>query len=208
VRRIWITSASFAFVVGFAQSALGLPPLPASIRLTKTVGTSPGCATTDSITVPAGTQVFYCYEVGNTGAFAFLTHTLVDDQFGVLFGPAASLPLAPGQEFQVFFQTPINVDTTNRATWTAQGGVGAPELVFTRTATDRATVTVTEMGPSGCSDEIDNDEDMLVDCVDPECEGEAVCVAPAPTLGTGALIFSALLLLGIGGLGLTARRRA
>jgi hypothetical protein len=47
---------------------------------------------------------------------------------------------------------------------------------------------------------------MLVDCVDPECEGEAVCVAPAPTLGTGALIFSALLLLGIGGLGLTLRR--
>ncbi|MEP0774572.1 MAG: PKD domain-containing protein, partial [Acidobacteriota bacterium] len=38
--------------------------LTASISLAKTVGTAPAvCATTDAITVPAGTTVYYCYEV-------------------------------------------------------------------------------------------------------------------------------------------------
>ncbi len=47
------------------------PPQPA-ISLNKTVGTTPGvCAAGDNITVTAGTEVYYCYQVENTGDVAF-----------------------------------------------------------------------------------------------------------------------------------------
>ncbi len=40
-----------------------------AIELTKTVGTAPGvCAPTSAITVPIGTDVYYCYEVTNSSA--------------------------------------------------------------------------------------------------------------------------------------------
>ncbi len=43
-------------------------PQVASISLAKTVGTTAGvCATTSTISVSAGTTVYYCYEVTNTG---------------------------------------------------------------------------------------------------------------------------------------------
>ena len=37
---------------------------------------------TDAITVSAGTQVYYCYEVENTGDVTFEFHDLEDDQLG------------------------------------------------------------------------------------------------------------------------------
>ncbi|MFN8494101.1 MAG: SdrD B-like domain-containing protein [Caldilineaceae bacterium] len=53
-----------------------------SIILTKTVGTAPnGCATTNIITVAAGTPFYYCYTVQNTGAVTLTTHTIKDTQY-------------------------------------------------------------------------------------------------------------------------------
>ena len=50
-----------------------------AIELTKTVGTVAGvCATTDTITVATGTEVYYCYEVTNTGGVALNLHALSD----------------------------------------------------------------------------------------------------------------------------------
>jgi hypothetical protein len=177
--------------------------VPASIVLTKTVGTEDGiCAATKEITVPAGTLVTYCYVVQNTGLITFMTHTLTDSRLGVLVGPNAIQALPAGQIIQVLAQSPIVTDTVNTAEWAARVSV------ITSTSTSMATVTVTETGAAGCSDTIDNDGDGFIDCLDPECVGDPVCVAQAPTLGTPALLFSALLLLAIGGFALVARRRA
>jgi len=118
-----------------------IPGANPSISLVKTVGTVAGvCATTDAITVVAGTTVYYCCEVTNTGDVTLYLHDLVDDQLGTLF-TGLLYSLAPGASVntvQAFRSIPavINTTTTNTATWTAYvaGGPSAQ-------ATDTATVT-------------------------------------------------------------------
>ncbi len=113
-----------------------------AITLDKTVGTVSGvCSTTDTITVPAGTEVFYCYEVTNTGDVAFEVHNLVDDQLGTILSGFAFV-LAPGASVNTVdagltISTIVNATTMNTATWTAfvPGGPSAE-------ATDSATVNV------------------------------------------------------------------
>src|SRR5947208_7528235 len=51
----------------------------ATIIVTKTVSTLPSpCAMTKAITVAAGTQLYYCYSVQNTGNITLATHTIKD----------------------------------------------------------------------------------------------------------------------------------
>ena len=94
-------------------------PVPA-IELNKTVGTTAGvCATTDSVTVTAGTQVYYCYQVENTGEVTLNYHDLVDSELGVL---ANDLPyvLAPGAfSPEVIVPATPMATVTNVGTWTA-----------------------------------------------------------------------------------------
>ncbi len=116
------------------------PPNPA-ITLAKTVGTDPlVCATTDEITVPAGTDVTYCYEVTNTGDVTLNLHDLDDSELGNLLS-GLSYALAPGASAFVTETATINVTTVNTATWTAYNGspTAPSHLVH---ATDVATVTV------------------------------------------------------------------
>ncbi|MBK8432172.1 MAG: hypothetical protein IPL28_13150 [Chloroflexi bacterium] len=61
-----------------------IPYVP-EISLNKTVGTdSATCAGTDTVTVPVGSEVTYCFEVTNTGLVTTSLHTLVDDQLGTV----------------------------------------------------------------------------------------------------------------------------
>ncbi len=117
---------------------LNLTPAAASIVLTKTVGTDPlACAATDDITVPAGTNVTYCYSVENTGNLTLHRHDLADSKLGALLNnfPYA---LAPGASVFLTATTPITITTVNTATWTAYNA-GPIDVV---TASDAATVTV------------------------------------------------------------------
>ena len=125
--NLCITSNDPGTEDGFGGSAvvvpvsLTVPSLPApAIVLTKTVGTTPGvCAATDEITVPAGTEVYYCYQVENTGDVAFNFHDLEDSELGVILD---NFPytLSPGAfSPQVIVPETINITTTNCATWTA-----------------------------------------------------------------------------------------
>ncbi|MGV8039660.1 MAG: hypothetical protein AB2L07_06140 [Thermoanaerobaculaceae bacterium] len=115
-----------------------------SISLVKTVGTASGvCATTSSITVPAGTTVYYCYEVTNTGNVTLNLHDLVDDELGTIF-TGLNYALTPGSSVNTVaaglsIPAVINVTTTNTATWTAYN-TAPPDGV---TAEASATVTVT-----------------------------------------------------------------
>ena len=97
----------------------------AAIELNKTVGTVPGvCATTNKVTVPAGTEVYYCYQVENTGDVTLNFHDLDDSELGEILD---DLPytLAPGAfSPQVIVPETINITTTNVATWTAVSNLG------------------------------------------------------------------------------------
>lgn len=91
-----------------------------AVTLVKTVGTDPSaCAPTNSITVPAGTAVTYCYEVTNTGDVTFAVHTLVDNQLGLLLDNFA-YDLVPGASAFITAAATITQSTVNTATWTAQ----------------------------------------------------------------------------------------
>ena len=120
-----------------------------SIALTKTVGTTSGvCATTDDITVAAGTTVYYCYEVANTGDVTLNLHDLADSELGTIFS-GLNYTLTPGSSVntvQAGLSIPavINVTTVNAATWTAYNA--GPINVIT--ATDTATVTVETVDPN------------------------------------------------------------
>jgi hypothetical protein len=114
----------------------------AQIELAKTVGTEPGvCATTDSIEVAPGTDVYYCYEVTNSGTMTMPLHTLVDSELGTIFAGLA-YDLAPGASLDTVaagltVSATITETTVNTATWTAYVA-GGPSAV----AIDAATVTV------------------------------------------------------------------
>lgn len=114
-----------------------------SIVMTKTVGTDAGvCATTDNITVVAGTDVYYCYTVTNTGKVALPLHDLVDDQLGTLLDDF-SFDLAPGASVNTVaagavISATANANVTNTAVWTA-----FVDADVTASFTDTATVTVT-----------------------------------------------------------------
>ena len=95
-------------------------PSNPAIELNKTVGTTPGvCAVGDNITVTAGTEVYYCYQVENTGDVTLNFHDLVDSELGIL---ADNLPyvLTPGAfSPQVIVPDTPMATVTNVGTWTA-----------------------------------------------------------------------------------------
>jgi hypothetical protein len=111
----------------------------ASIEIVKTVGTTPGvCAATSNITVAAGTTVYYCFTVTNTGDATLNFHTLVDDHLGVILSNFGFV-LTPGSSVNTVaaglsIPAVINTTTTNVATWAAYND-GGPVVTATGTAT-------------------------------------------------------------------------
>lgn len=101
-------------------------PAAADVTLTKTVGTTPGeCATTDSITLPLGTDgtpVVYCYVATNTGGDILSTHGLTDTVLGTISLPSGGVfDLGPSESVtvtQVYTITQVGT-LTNCATWTS-----------------------------------------------------------------------------------------
>jgi hypothetical protein len=58
-----------------------------------------------------------------------------------------------------------------------------------------------------CEDGVDNDNDGLIDCQDPDCWGEPPCVAPAPALSGSTMGFAYLMLLATGFIAILRLRR-
>ncbi|HSN76416.1 MAG TPA: choice-of-anchor J domain-containing protein, partial [Anaerolineae bacterium] len=109
-----------------------------AIEIVKTVGTdSAVCAAESSITVPAGTEVYYCYTVTNTGDITLNLHDLVDDQLGTIFS-GLNYALTPGSSVNTVaagltISAIITAPTLNTATWTAYNAQG-PSANATATA--------------------------------------------------------------------------
>jgi hypothetical protein len=122
----------------------GEVPGAASIEMEKTVGTDPMvCATTDAIDVVAGTEVYYCYTVTNTGNATLNLHDLEDSELGTILDDF-SFPLTPGASVNTVaagltLSATIDSTTTNTATWTAFS-----DSIVTASAMDTATVNVVQ----------------------------------------------------------------
>lgn len=113
-------------------------------ELQKTVGAEHGvCSTADSIYVPAGSDVQYCYRFINTGNVTFTRHDLSDSELGLLLDDF-SLEMAPEGSATVFpTLATITSSVVNTATWTAYRP--GPIDVVSDTAT--AAVNVMESAP-------------------------------------------------------------
>ena len=135
--------------VAQATATVNVIPNQPAIELAKTVGLAPGvCAATSNIEVSAGTTVYYCYTVTNTGNITLALHDLDDDQLGTIFTGLA-YSLVPGASVDTVaagltISATIDATTVNTATWTAYN-VGSSDV-----ATAEATATVTVL-PAGIS---------------------------------------------------------
>jgi hypothetical protein len=121
------------------------PPSAPSIALTKTVGLDNStCATSSVLSVgQPSTEVYYCYEVANTGDVTLTTHDLVDDKLGPIL-TGFPYDLGPGEDVFVYPVTAVITSAvTNVATWTAY--INTATFV---TATASATVTESPTGVS------------------------------------------------------------
>lgn len=124
-----------------------------NLVLTKTVGTDPAtCAPTDEISVSAGTDVYYCYTVTNTGGYTWTVHDLDDSELGTIL---SGFPFTLTPQASVFVTAPATIvtDTVNLATWTAcnldgPSGDCSEQFAFgVFSATDTATVTLLPLVP-------------------------------------------------------------
>ena len=145
------SSGTFTLDITGSLGNVTPPPAPA-IVLTKTVGLdSATCATTDTINVPAGnggTDVYYCYEVMNTGNITLSLHDLVDSELGTLL-TGFPFDLAPGASVDsvtagLVASATITQTTVNSATWTAFNN-------SQETASASASATVNQDAPTSVS---------------------------------------------------------
>lgn len=151
-----------------SQTKTTIKLIDVELTLSKTVGIEgigAACATTDGLHVPVGTTVRYCYQVKNRGNIVLPSHTLVDDQLGVLLDGVA-IRLDPSATYSTSITATLSVSTTNVATWTsafpytitlASGEVVSQLL--TVSAIDSASVTMA--GPDA-----DSDQDTIPDNVE------------------------------------------
>lgn len=118
-----------------------------TIELTKTVGVTPGvCASTDSIIVTPGTNVYYCYTVTNTSPYTLPVHDLSDDVLGPIFEGLA-YDLGPGQSVDTVaagleISATIDATTVNTATWTAYTDGGLEATAQSTATVEIANITV------------------------------------------------------------------
>ena len=97
---------------------------PAGIRVRKTVGLSAdGCSEAEMIAVPAGTTVFYCYTITNSGEAPLALHNLEDSEAGMVF-PALNLTLPPSARLSTVelgrtISATVEQTVVSRGTWTA-----------------------------------------------------------------------------------------
>ena len=88
-----------------------------------------------AVAVAPGTDVYYCYEVTNTGTITLGLHDLADDQLGTILS-GFPFTLTPGASVWLTQTATITQPTTNTATWTAYNA-GPTDVV---SATASATV--------------------------------------------------------------------
>lgn len=105
-----------------------------TIALTVTAGMGANtCGTQQILSTLPNTTATVCYQVRNISPIAFITHTLVDSQRGVILLNEAD-PLAPGEERTISQNVVVTESTNSTITWTARTADGiAAQAVTTLT---------------------------------------------------------------------------
>ena len=133
-------------------SVTACEPIPVpTITLAKTVGLVAGtCGVDETLTVPFGTLVTYCYTVTNTGSVTLNYHTLVDDQLGTVLDTFPFVLAPGGSTFVTVDDVPMTATTTNVATWTAYENVTSGSS----TTCSTPAVSIPDSNPTGVTDAI------------------------------------------------------
>ena len=150
-----------------ALQEAGLTPLQqdtAGVILVKTVGLMPilnqlDCPSTEFVYAQAGTRVYYCYRIANTGAITLTRHNLVDNLLGIILeNYSFSLPV--GASALLTQTAVISATSINIADWTATDDSGSVSSM----ATDRAGVFVADPQPLVCGGpQVDFDQGIPAD---------------------------------------------
>jgi hypothetical protein len=125
-----------------ATSLAPLQPDSARIQLVKTVGldpilTQPDCPDTEFVYAPAGSRVYYCYRIVNTGSVTLTRHNLVDNLLGTILNDFPfTLPV--GHSALLTQTDVISSTSVNIAAWTATDDSGSSSSGYS----DRAGVFV------------------------------------------------------------------
>jgi len=153
-------------VSGEASATVSLEAAAPSAVVTKTVGTTQGCADSSQITVATGTPVFYCLRVENTGNVRFESISITDPALGMTdevvtfptpLPSGATLPL-PSAVIDAFGPVTITQSTVNTLNYTLTGtddstvSGDASATVNTESAAPGAVVTKTVGITPGCAD--------------------------------------------------------
>jgi hypothetical protein len=107
----------------FAQSLATvnvLPPSP-NMSIVKTLSLNASCTPSiDPLTVGAGTPVYYCYTMSNTGSFSLTTTSLIDNDFPGLTAPVSVFQVGANSTFTAGPVTKNTASTYNSTvTWNA-----------------------------------------------------------------------------------------
>jgi hypothetical protein len=108
-----------------AEAQASVYILSPAISLAVTAGTEQGvCAADDTLTVPAGTLVYFCATVTNTGNVPFDSHLLVDSLVGEV--GSFNFDLQPGLSHSFIYPLLIEAEHLAEVTWEATAGeIGA-----------------------------------------------------------------------------------
>ncbi len=105
------------------------------------------CGTEEWITVPAGSDVVFCYEATNSGEVRLDRHDLEDDVSGSLLNDFA-FSLEPGGSVFLTQTVPVATSVVNDALWFARNSV---DPALSAAASDAAVVAIPEPGPAATS---------------------------------------------------------
>jgi hypothetical protein len=94
-----------------------IEPGTTAIVLTTTVSTDGSCGTTDSLLVPPGTEVTYCYTVTNIGDNTLSGHVISDSEMGEMM--AFDYALHPGMTESVLMAMAITQTMDTESSWLA-----------------------------------------------------------------------------------------
>jgi cysteine-rich repeat protein len=138
------------------------------LDLVKTVTKDGMCPGSDPLSVPAGTDVEYCYKVTNNSPLTLTVHTLEDSVLGTILG--ATFDLGPGAMFTTTDSlTNVTQMIMNVATWTATLSNTDPLSITSIIATDTAKVVICGDGVSDPGEDCDDGNTDPGDCCSPMC---------------------------------------
>jgi LPXTG-motif cell wall-anchored protein len=131
-----------ALVTAGSAPVAGAPSMSLELTVGEFDGVNSCTGTGESLTVPLGTQVEYCYRMVNTGDHTLTAHHLDSDVFGSILSDV-DIDLEPGEAIVGSHIETLTGTHTSTGTWTATVvQSGEPGL-----ATDSVTVTALPIDP-------------------------------------------------------------